>query len=120
MLARRIFTASLVALGLAATGATAVSAAGPATATPTVSTVQVAAPQTVPAFYCAGGIVDTICQTVLGPICKSRCMSAPQAQPAAPATTSTRTSTAATPAIRLPLGDLCTIKVNPNPFCLIP
>jgi hypothetical protein len=93
----RLVAASLAALGIAASTGSAALAAGPTTATPTVTTVQTAAPQSDPTFRCAAGIVDTICQTVLGPICRNRCMSAPQAQAAPVSATRSAAATTTTP-----------------------
>jgi hypothetical protein len=202
---RRFVTAFMVSVALAAsTGTAAYAATAPANATPTVTlTVHAAAPQVAaapqaaPTFTCGAGIVATVCDTVLGPICRNKCLAAgsSQAATAAPATprvstlTGAATAPAATPtlycapevqvvcdllglticrhgcamtpnamatasspsiyceydlvcyvlaltvcrhgcgltaastaatAIRNPLGDLCTINMRPNPFCMIP
>jgi hypothetical protein len=96
----RLFSASLAAVALAASTGTAVLASGPATATAVTAT-----PQTVPSLTCAPGF-ELVC-TVLGlTVCRHGCAAAPS-------------SAAARTAVTLPPGDLCTVKVDPNPFCLI-
>jgi hypothetical protein len=87
---RRLITASVVSLALAvSTGTAALAAtAAPAAAAgaPAVSAVQATAPSSAPTFYCAPGLVGTVCNLVLGPICRNRCMAAGSADAAALAT----------------------------------
>jgi len=81
---RRVFTAPLVALALAASAAVATGAQAaslPSASTTAVTQVAAPAQASSASLDCGAGLVATICQVVLGPICRDRCLAATTAAP---------------------------------------
>lgn len=71
---KRLVSASVLALAVAASTCTGALAASAGNVAGAGSAVQVTAPQAAaPAIECVPGIITTVCQVVLGPLCKSGC-----------------------------------------------
>jgi hypothetical protein len=71
---KRLVSASVLALAVAASTCTGALAASAGNVAAAGSAGQVAAPQVAaPAIDCVPGIITTVCQVVLGPLCKSGC-----------------------------------------------
>src|SRR5258706_7944758 len=108
---KRLVSASVLALAVAASTCTGALAASAGNVAAAGSAVQVAAPQVAaPAIDCGPGIIPTVGQVVLGPLCKSGCgvntsspaqstgtaaprAASPQRTTAAPATAASATPT---------------------------